>query len=179
METLFSARRTRSIASIAAYSRSPPLSSRTFCDQTERKTRTPVVSVGGGVEALPDARCSGSPNDCSTRPARIKWLLWMKKTPDSECFECPVCCSTPIDRPVLAAATHTHRARLSAVMYVGPSACSPRVPIRLLGTCPGSRALNWGDLISHSIYSHRALLLYSQVSPISPVLVAFGNAIPL
>jgi hypothetical protein len=36
----------------------------------------------------------------------------MKKTPDSECFECPVCCSTPIERPVLAAATHTHTERV-------------------------------------------------------------------
>jgi hypothetical protein len=111
----------------------PPPASTTVCDQTERKTRTLEVIVGD-VEALPDARCSGLPNCCSTRPARKKWLLWMNKTPGSECFECPVCCSTPIDRPVLAAATHTHRARLSAVMYVGPSACSPRVPIRLLDT---------------------------------------------
>jgi tetratricopeptide (TPR) repeat protein len=118
-------------------------------DRTQ-DTNHVVVSVGG-VEALPDARCSGSPHDCSTRPARIKWLLGMKKTPDSESFECPVCCSTPIERPVLAAATHTHRARLSAVMYVGPSACSPRVPIRLLGTVRCSRALDWGGVHVHTL----------------------------
>jgi hypothetical protein len=43
-----------------------------------------------------------------------------------------------------------------------------------------SRALNCGDAIPfYSIYSHRALLLYSRLGPTSPALVAFGSAIPL
>jgi hypothetical protein len=67
----------------------------------------------------------------------------MKKTPDSEGSS--VWCTVRRQSSVRCwRLPHTkHRARLSAVMLVGPSACSPRVPIRLLGTGFSSSQL-WG-----------------------------------